>query len=245
MAWIRALIAAALLSAAGSAAAETCPVMPGADPALARVPAAARLRFLREQMQHAARRARAWAWGWGITHATLMTINLALIPVFDDPGQRVDFYFGASTSALGVALLVINPPRILRDQRRAEALVSSAAASCARLAEIEGLLVRSARDDARGKSALLQVGSMIFNLGLGATLTFAFGRQATALGYVLAGSAIGELMIVTRPDDTVRALAQYRSGRLAGPTPRTPALAWGLAPALSPNGCGVRLGLAF
>lgn len=234
------------LSWSGPAAAATCPAPPGAIAAstLAEAPAEVRLAFLRDRMEHAARRSRAWTWAWGATHASLLSVNTALLIALDSPGHRIDFAFGVGSSALGVALLVAMPPSVLRDQRRLERLTGTGADPCRTLAEAERLLAHAARDDARAKSALLHVGSAIFNLGIGMVLGFGFDRWDTALGYIVGGTAIGEIMIATRPADTVRALADYQAGHLGkAAAPALPRL--GLAPVVTSGGGGINLTMSF
>jgi glycosyltransferase involved in cell wall biosynthesis len=226
------------------AAAATCPAPAGAAPALAEATAEVRLRFLRDRMEHAARRSRAWTWAWGATHASLLSVNTALLIALDGRGQRIDFAFGAGSSALGVALLLVMPPSVLRDQRRLSRLPGAGADPCRTLAEAERLLAHAAKDDARAKSALLHIGGAIFNLGIGTALGFGFDRWDTALAYIVGGMAIGEIMIATRPADTVRALADYQAGHLGRTTaPAPPRL--GLAPVVTSGGGGLSLTLSF
>jgi hypothetical protein len=238
---MRALVLTLVLASSARSGAVECAVPAAAAPSLAHIDAGERLRFLQGALRHGARRARIWSWAWGSGYATLATLNLALLPVYPD-SKRVDLYVGAAASAVGVLAVAAVPLKVMRDQRWFDARVRGGGDVCALVADGERLLARDAASEAFGKSVLIHVGSFAFNVGLGLLLSVGFGHQQAGVIDSLAGMTLGEIMILTQPADSVKALARYRRAEL---TPTPPRAAWRLFPVFAPDRSGFAFSLSF
>lgn len=224
------------------AGAARCPAISGGTPALAAAPAEARLGFLQAGLRHAFRRSLGWATGWGASYAVLTAGNLALLPVQQDEGDRIDLYVGAASAAVGVVTLSVTLTRLLRDQRRVAALRGG---DCVALAQAEAALLRAARSDEFGKGAFTRVGSALFNVGVGALLAIAFQRFTSAAINTVLGIVVGEIMIQTQPTDSVALLARYRAGDLTGPPPGSGPRPWRVGVMGPQDSYGVTFSLGF
>jgi hypothetical protein len=162
---------------------------------------------------------------------TVTVVELATLPARDDAG-KIDAYFGAGSAALGVAVLLISPLKVMHDHRWLERRLAAAGpaltpplggsasapgAACARLADAERLLERGARSAAFGKSALIHVGSFAFNLGLGLTLALGFHHVQNGAITATTGVLVSEIQILTQPARTPEVLRRYRAGDLSAP----------------------------
>lgn len=222
-----------------------CPVPPGAAPELGAYSAAARLRFLRSEVGHAAHTARAFAFSWGGAYAAQAAVGLAILPGKPGYDDRVNLSVSVASSLLGVATLLIAPPAALAAERRLARLVAAPAPDpCARLAAAERVLERAAASEAFSRGPLIHIGTAIYNIGLGVLLGFVFQHWSAAGTTVAVGMVVGTAMNIMKPSGSITALARYRAGRLAGPAagPR-PRLA--LLPEAGPGAAGIRLGFSF
>ena len=228
------------------ARAAECANIKGGVATLAQVDAATRLHFIQGELRHSARRARMWTWGWVMALGTLSGAQLALLPAYAQDAH-VDLYVGAGTAFVGMASVIILPPSVMADQRRLDAIVRRAppdADPCALLADAERFLVRDAKDaDPRGRW-LLHAGNVLLNLGAGLILGLAFDRWQTAFINGLAGIAIGEVLVLTRPTDAVSALLRYRMGELGVPA-KVAAIGWGAGVQLDRDRYLLRVGMTF
>ena len=214
------IAAAASLSWASSARAVECPAIAGGAPALAALDVDARLQFIRARMRHSARRARIWSWTWASLYATSTVVNAALIPGHSSD-DRINDYFYAGSSALGVAAIALLPLKVIRDQPRLEARITALPIEgdrCALLAEAESMLVRDAAGEAFSKGPLVIAGSFAFNVGIGLTLAIGFDHTRAGALFAGTGVAVSAIQFATQPADLGPALAQYRRGDLSPTT---------------------------
>ncbi|MEZ4320453.1 MAG: hypothetical protein R3F61_23435 [Myxococcota bacterium] len=202
-----------------SAADAQCPVdalgSPDVSPALAGLPAEARLAYLREHLPRERRNAQRWFLGWTTGFSVLTVGQLAAIPVLDDRRQTPVLVVNSASTALGAGFLLVAPPRTVGNVRRLEALEASGGEPCEVLAEAERLLVRAASAERFGKGWLTHAGNVLLNVGAGAVLGLAFDDWESAWLTTAAGMLVGEVMIWTQPMDASRDLARYRSGAWA------------------------------
>jgi hypothetical protein len=91
---------------------------------------------------------------------------------------------------------------------------------------------------------VLHVGNILLNGGAGLILGLAFHHWTTAFVNSMAGVAIGEALVLTRPMGAVDSLTRYRMGEL-GAVGKPPALAWGLGVQLDREHYIGRLTLSF
>lgn len=214
-----------LLVSAAAQADERCPAPPWVPAgsagavALLQAPAEQRLRHVTGVMLSEGARSRRWLSGWASTYTLLSTGNFALAPTTIDAGLRSEYLVAGVTSGIGLLSLALRPPREVRDQGQVAQLLAGArglpaGGVCARLAQAEALWQRSAADQAQGKGMLVRTFGWLFNLGIGAVLGFGLNRWETAARNTLAGIAVTELMLLTRPGGLPAALLRYRDGRL-------------------------------
>jgi hypothetical protein len=165
-----------------------------------------RLAFLSTRFVAESEAAQRWTGVWGGSY-------IALIGVFPREEQP-DWYWGALSSAVGVAFSVLDPLEVMAGgpvfARRAAAHdVNDAAATCALLAEGEKLLRASAEHEATGRSWFIHAGNVLFNVGIGLVLGLGYQRWTSAAINALAGAVIGELTIFTSPNQLISAWDSY------------------------------------
>ncbi|MSP62473.1 MAG: hypothetical protein EXR72_19495 [Myxococcales bacterium] len=236
----------AILLLSAPASAVECAVPSWGEPALARIDARERLDFVRARMKHAALRARIWTYAWSGFLAAATVGQLVVSPFF--PAEsRIDLYLTAGKSFVGLASLVVLPLRVIGDQRWLEQRLQAAPPGtdvCAQLADAERLLERDAQNQVRGKSPLLIVSALLFNIGVEIIHGLVFDRWTTAAVGLFTGVAVGQALFATKPQDAVDSLRRYRSGDLASPPPKTaPPIA--LFPSVAPGDYRLNLAVAF
>jgi hypothetical protein len=241
----RALAVAVLLASLRAEAAH-CRAIEGGTPALERMDAQLRIDWIRDRLRTGARRARIWAWTWAGIYSALTVGNLILSGV-DPEEKKVDDYLGAAASFIGLGTFIVTPLRIMRDQRWLDRRLRNAPPGidpCVLVADAERLLIRDADGEAFGKSPLVHAGNFGINLACALILGLGFGHwdQAAIQGAV--GIVIGEVMILTQPQEAIHDLARYRRGELGADFRYRP-FAWGLAPLVGHDRAGLILGAAF
>jgi hypothetical protein len=235
-----------LVCAEGRAHAGECSVIPGGVESLGHVDAVDRLHFIQGELRHAARRARMWTWGWVMGLGVLSGAQLALLPGYPE-SKHVDLYVGSGTAFVGMLGVMELPMKVMGDQRRLDAEVKNAPATadpCALLADAERLLLRDAKDEAPKSRILIHVGNILINTGAGLILGLAFHHWTAAFINGVAGIAIGEALVLTRPMGAVDSLTRYRLGDL-GAVRKPPAVAWGLGMQLDHDHYIGRVTLSF
>ena len=178
-----------------------------------------RLAWIDARLARTARGARRWTWGWGIGIGVATLANLAPLP-FVAREDRVDWYTGAATTAVGIVPLLIAPLDVVADSRALRARVSEAAATssggevCVLVAEAEGLLLRDAKNQSDGQRWWLHAGNVVLNVGVGLFLGLGFHHWGAGALNAVSGSVIGEAIILTQPTGTIEDLKRYRLGTL-------------------------------
>ncbi len=205
------------LSATAPARAETrCPAGAGGTAALAALDPELRLQFIDRRLARTAHRAQVWTWGWGIGIGVGTIGNL--IPLaFVAPQDRIDWYVGAATTAVGVVPLVIAPLDVVGDSRALRARLAARAPGddvCALLADAETKLVRDAQNQADGQRWWLHAGNVLLNTGVGLFLALGYRHWAAGAFNAVFGTAIGEAIILTQPTSSIDDLRAYRSGQM-------------------------------
>jgi len=216
-------IGGALLSILGwpaSARAQVrCPVPEAGSPALHDVEPARRLAWIDGHLSRVEKNARLWTFGWGGGIAAAGLGSLAAVP-FVARESRVDWYTGAVSAGVGVAAFVIAPPALLHDApalradiaRRRSDTDAADTDVCPLLAAAEARLVRDARDEERQGRWYVHVGNLVFNAGLGLFLGLGYQHWSAGVVNALAGAAVGEAIIFTRPTATIGDLGDYLRG---------------------------------
>lgn len=208
-------VAAAIAGWQGRARAQSrCPVPEGGRPELAALPPAQRLAWINEHLSRAEGNARLWSRGWGVGIAAAGVGSLAAVP-FVLSQDRVDWYTGAASAAVGVAAFIIGPPAILHDAPalRAEVAGSTPDADvCPLLLSAEKRLARDARDEQLQGRWYIHLGNLLFNTGLGLFLGLGYHHWGAGAINTLAGAAVGEAIIFTRPTATIGDFGVYLGG---------------------------------
>jgi hypothetical protein len=212
------VVLAALLSSA-SARATCAPVsaLGAADPRLGALDPELRLRFIDAELARGASRAHYWTWGWGIALGLGTVANLAPIP-FVAAGDRVDWYTGAATTAVGIVPLLIAPLDVIADSRELRGRLDARAGVevCALLGDAETRLARDAKNQADGQRWWLHAGNVVLNAGVGLFLIVGFHHWGAGLWNAASGAVIGEVIILTQPTGAEDSLRRYRDASLEG-----------------------------
>jgi hypothetical protein len=230
-----------------------CAPITGGTPELGRIDASVRLRFLRDRLRLAAHRTRIWTWTWAGIYSSLTVGNLALMAGTDRSGL-IDDGVGAGASFVGILAIALSPQKVIGDQYWLERRLRTAPPGtdvCALVADAERLLLRDAKSSAFGKSALTHAGNFVFNIGIGFLLGFAFDHWKQAAIQGLVGIAVGEVMILSQPNDTVIDLKRYRAANLGVPpgwrplSSRLGLAGWAIAPMIGRDHGGLVAGVTF
>jgi hypothetical protein len=202
-------------SLAGPGAA--CPV----DPAIGTVAstrvgldARARHDFLAAGLARGARQARAWSLGWGLGYVLVSATQLAITPAVP-AGTRTDLYVGAASAGFGALVRAVSIPRVVREQRRLRRGPRRDPGDCASVRALERALVRSARWERRGRSVLMHLGAIAYNVAVGLVLGVGLDRPVPGIRQAVIGSTVGQIMLITQPMASVATLSAYREGRIA------------------------------
>lgn len=218
-----------------SAADATCPtdvsVAPAA-PSTGEVSTSRRLRFITANLDLGARRALAWSLGWGITYGAAAVTLFAVTP-FVSPGLRKDLYVGAASATIGAITRSVSRPAVIRERRRLRRIIAAEGTSCEALHAAERALARSARWEHRNRRLLLHLAALTYNAGVGLVLGLGLDRPLSGIRQAAVGAVVGQVMFVTQPMTSARALTRYQAG-FVGPTgARVHSLPW-----LVPGGGG-------
>lgn len=195
-------------------ASASCPADPAVGPVSSRlstVDASTRLSFIRGRMDHGAKRALAWTIGWGAAYGIAGATQLAVTP-FVDEGVRIDLYVGAASAGIGVLTRAVLVPRVIKERRRLGRLVRDGSDPCEALHEAERGLVRSAKQERRGRHILMHLAALTYNAGIGLVLGLALDRPLSGNRQAVIGGTVGQIMFLTQPMSMVETLDAYRRG---------------------------------
>jgi hypothetical protein len=239
-----ALAVALGIAAPGGARAEQCAAIDGGSDALAQRSAEERIAAIQAGLRIGARHARAWAWSWAAIYS-VATAGEVVSAVLRDTSTKPDAAFAASGFFVGLLVLIVNPLKIMGDQRRLDRLVARGNANrCALLADAERLLIRDAASEALGKSALVHIGNFVLNIGLGLGVGLGYHHWDQAALLMLGGYAIGEAQFATQPSDVIDLLARYRAGNLS-PRRAATTRAFAVAPSFTREGVSLAVAVGF
>jgi hypothetical protein len=235
------LLVVALAAGTGSAArGAVCPPVAElgeVSPGLVAVDAEVRLAWIDDHLGPVGARARWWSWGWGGGIGAAGVVQLAVVP-FVRPADRIDWYVGAASAAIGVVPFAFFPLAVIRDgrelhaQRRGDRQRPShqggpgggggggddddGEESCRALADAEARLVRDAKDEAAQQRWWVHVGNVAFNTGVTLFLGLGYNHWLSGIINGASGLVVGEALILTQPTQTIDDLDAYRQGRLLG-----------------------------
>ncbi len=240
------VVAALLLVSVNAPYASECAPIAGGSTQLGRIDAEVRLRFLRDRLRVAARKSRIWNWTWAGLYTGLTVVDLALLDGASH-AKLIDNGVGASVAFIGLMSVALVPQDVIADQFWLERRLRRAPQgtdTCALLADAERLLIRDAKSSAFGKGVLVQLGNFLVNMAALFVLGSGYHHWDQAALQGLGGLAIGEVQILSQPNDTVHDLRRYRAGNLGLPPAWRP-IGWALAPMAGQGVGGLIVGLSF
>lgn len=196
-----------------SASFADCPKPEGAKPGSVSMRSdAERLKFLSSRIEAESAAATRWTLGWGATYALGTIAQLAISPLFPE-NERPDWYWGAFSTAVGVAFSIIDPLEVLYGgpvfTKRAAAATPDD--TCAIIKEGERMLVEGAAHEASSVRWYVHIANVLFNAGIGLVLGLVHNRWVSGAINAAIGVAIGEATIFTSPTGLVSALEQYQT----------------------------------
>lgn len=248
-------LALAIVASATHAEADVrCAPIEGGSSALAAIDPGRRLDFIQRRLNADARRVRIWAWSWASIYTGLVVVNGTRLALSRSRADMIDNGTATGASMLGLAVLAIMPPAVLRDQPRLARIVARSGEldsdRCALVAAAERILLRDAASEAFSVGPLPHAGNFVFNMGLGLLLAVGFGRLETGMIVALTGITVGEIQMLSVRTRVRETLARYRSGaidiageRTGDGAPRS--IGWTVVPILSRERYGVQFGLTF
>lgn len=241
MAPVKGLIVAVVLLASGAAAAQTCPIPDGADPALEGFDAQTRFQFIDARLAADARTARTFnlGWGWGFLGASAAQAGVGLWQPIDyiNDDRSLSLYVGAGKAFIGSASQFIRPAKV----RRA---TWDPADPCGSVARAEAAMRWTARIEGRKGGWLGRAEGLALNLAALAILGFGFDLWTEGLISTAVGLAVGEVRLYTYPRGAMRAKAAYRAGDVTA-TPPARTRAWDITPLAGPSAYGFAIVGAF
>lgn len=226
------LVTATWLSA-GPVAAEPCPVDPmvlGPGPAADDVET--RLSFIEASLKDGARKSTAWTAGWAGAYGLAAATLLGVSPFFAAE-TRIDLYIGAASATLGLIVRSLGRPRVMKEHRWVQRKIRENGRTCETLNMAERALARSAKSERRGRSIMFHAGALVYNVGIGLVLGVAFKRPLSGIRQAAVGGTIGQVMILTQPTTSVRAMDRYRGPRFT------------FTPLMLPRGAGLGIAGSF
>jgi hypothetical protein len=200
------------------------------------VPPSTRLAFIRERMDVGTRRALAWNITWGLLYGAASVTQLSIAPTLSS-GRRYDLWVGGISASIGTMARIVNVPAVIRERRRLRRYLRGNPDPCAAVREAERALARSAKWEARSTHLALHFGALAFSVGAGLVLAVAFDRPIPGHRQMAIGGAVGQLMLITTPTTTLRALGTYQRGDLRPHATRR--THWQTVPMFIPGGAGV------
>jgi hypothetical protein len=205
---------------ASVAQAATCGTPPGAATKLAAIDGRERLGWIDQRLTGEAARGRLWARAWAIGIGAAGLASLAPVP-FVAPGDRIDWYTGSVTAAIGVIPFLVSPLSVTRDAPRLHAAVSALPAGdddarvCALLDDAERKLAADADNERWQRGWWAHAGNLAFNGAVLLFLGLGYHHWTSGILNGASGALVGEAIIFTQPTGAIEDLAAYSSGDLA------------------------------
>jgi len=227
-----AAVAAALISQAGAARAQTCRT-PHADGPVELSEVPERLEYIEGVLKREQRKASWWNWGWGLGFGALAVGQGSVALITDDTeNQRT---FGGNAVRTGIAALnqVVVPLRIpeleLKDK------------SCRALAAAERALENASRAERKQVALFVpRIGSLFLNFGVGIFL-LANDQATDAIIATASGLIVSEIRFQTTPFGAVDAHENYKRGIMPSSKTASSGPEWLLLPSVAGNPSGMTL----
>ena len=252
--------AAALLLAAASARADTCPIPEGGSAALGSMDAKERIDLLHATFDSQAVYAKRWKWAWfGIGMTTLagsvgQAVGWAAFVDESNPKREaniIDNVIVSGFSVVGPFVSLIFAPSVEKDAPAIDQLLNDTAGgtagSCLVIARMEELMRRDVAEEEFNVGWFQHVIAIV---GVGALFGILFGEalgtsdpiaaqehRNNAISNSLVGLVLTELQILTSPSGAIGAWNRYLGGRFS--TKKT--AAFSVAPMFGAAGLSFRV----
>lgn len=187
-----------------------------------------RLAFLAQTFDQESQSMNRWMLAFGGGFAALTVGQAGLMGAFPKD-QQPDWYWGAISSAVGVATVLLSNPEASREApvfRQRAAAAQSPEQVCSLVAEGEKLLESGSGAEAFGTAWYAHVANVLFNVGFGLLYYFGYDHLQTAIVNTAVGTVLGEAMILFQPTGLVTGWERYKTGAI-----RKPLIAWSVFPA--------------
>ncbi len=199
-----------------------------------------RLAFLSAVARREASHIGLWKLLSGATFALLSIGQLVLAPVVAE-AEKTDYYWGAGYSALGLTSTLLPAPAVYE---RGAAFADEAARAtdenrCQLIAEGERLLSQGADGETLQTKWYTHAINVAVNVSLGAILGLGYQHWRNAIINTLAGIAISETILFTKPHGLISAWRTYTQGER--PVTMLETLQFRISPSLDGRG-GLTLG---
>jgi hypothetical protein len=213
------LIVAAVLALTAPVRAATCAPPRDAEARVGDIDGRYRLQWIDRRLDAEASKARFWARAWAIGIGAGGVGSLAAVP-FVAPSDRVDWYTGAVTAAIGVVPFLVSPLSVTRDAPKLHAALATLvwdddARVCASLVDAERWLAAAAADERWQRGWWTHAGNIAFNTGVLLFLGFGYHHWTSGIINGAAGAAVGEAIILTQPTGSIEDLRTYARGDFA------------------------------
>ena len=209
-----------LLSVPATRARATANCAPphGAETRVAALDGRERLRWIDARLNEEAAKGRLWAGAWAIGIGAGGLGSLAPVP-FVAAGDRIDWYTGAVSAAIGVIPFVVSPLAVTRDAPKLRAAITTVpwdddVRVCALLADAERKLAADATDEHWQQGWWMHAGNVAFNTGVMLFLGLGYHHWTSGIINGAAGAVVGETIILTQPTRAIRDLGAYNRGDL-------------------------------
>ncbi|HXI57185.1 MAG TPA: hypothetical protein VNO55_14050 [Polyangia bacterium] len=202
----------------GVARAGACPSPAGADARLQTTDGRARLEWIDQRLSRVAGQGRVWTWGWGLGIGAAGVGSLAAVP-FVSAGDRIDWYAGAVSAAIGVVPFLLSPLSVVHDAPRLHASLAleplnDDARVCRLLADAERMLAADAENQRWQQGWWIHAGNIAFNTGVMLFLGLGYHHWTSGIINGVAGAVVGEAIIFTQPTGNIDDWGAYRRANL-------------------------------
>ena len=146
--------------------------------------------------------------------------QLAVAVPFVAPSNRVDWYTGAVSAAVGIVPFIVSPLTVTRDAPKVSAAVAATAFDddarvCATLFDAERKLAAAADNQRWQQGWWIHAGNLAFNAGVLLFLGLGYHHWVSGIINGASGAVVGEAIILTQPTGSISDLRDYLRGDLA------------------------------
>ncbi|RMF16086.1 MAG: hypothetical protein D6758_08590 [Gammaproteobacteria bacterium] len=164
------------------------------------------LKAIQAAFEDAERKEKIWRWSWAGFYAASMAGNLAYAEYTDSHDGRYDAHVSATTSALGLIGMILEPS-IYKDNLRSVTL-KARRPKASNLKKAEGMLIESGRTEALYASTHRKKGLAV-SFAAGLVIALDDGRPEDGAIQFVTGALVNELKLRTHPHTLTRFWRDY------------------------------------